>query len=96
MNQLRSRNYISLFHDVLLIGEHWVDNDSIIIDLTNLIKMSEIVETDFIILRYEEITHFTADSHIDVCKSSIHVNEHYIIVEDKQVDDKEAQMNNKC
>ena len=58
-----------------------VDNDTIVVDLTHLVKMSQVVETDFVIMRDEEILYFATYTIVNVSQPSIIVNEHYVVIE---------------
>jgi hypothetical protein len=77
---------------IQLRGEHGIDNDSIVVDLTNLIEMAKVIKADLVILWDKEIAELATDAHVDVCQSSVHVDKDDVVVEDEQIDDEETQM----
>ena len=57
--------------------------------------MSQVVETDFVIMRDEEILYFATYTIVNVSQPSIIVNEHYVVIEYEQIDDENSKLNNK-
>ncbi len=78
-----SRRYI-------IISLHFIDNNPVVIDLSNLVQMPDVAEADFIIERYEEVLDLARDPSPDVGQAPVQVDEHYVVVEDEEVDDQQA------
>jgi hypothetical protein len=54
--------------------------------------MPQIVVADLAVHGEEEPVGLTADPHVDVAQATVHMDEHYVVVEYEQVDDQQAQM----
>jgi hypothetical protein len=55
--------------------------------------MSQVVETDLAVHGKEKLLiRGATDSHVDVTKATVHMDEHYVVVEDEQVHYEKAQM----
>jgi hypothetical protein len=92
VHSLASLNDISLFLGIRLLRDHLVHDDAVIIDLSDLVEVPQIVEADLAVHGEEEPVCLPTDPHVDVTQAAVHVDEHYVVVEYEQVDDKEAQM----
>ena len=64
---------------------HGVNYDSIVIDLPNLIEVAQVVKAYFTVQGKEKLAHFTCDTHVNITQAAIHMDEHNIVVKDKQV-----------
>lgn len=73
-----------------IIGGDLIDNDAVIVNLTQLIQISQVVEAHFVIVRNEKVPHFAAYTRPYIGKSSIQVHKNYIVVEDEQIHDQQA------
>jgi len=70
----------------LLLSDHLVHYNSVIINLSNLIEVAEVVETDLTVHGEEELLLRSAtDAHVDVTQTTVHVDKHNIVVEDEQI-----------
>lgn len=77
-----------LHHQAISLVLNWVElwnQDTIVVYFSELVEVSEVVKTHLWILRYEEVLVLSADAHVDIRQSTIHVNEYYVVVEDKQI-----------
>lgn len=83
MDNLGCANYLIFLLVWGLASDHWVDNDPAVVHLCDLIKLSKVAETDFVICRDKEVADFATDSHVYVCKAPIHMYEHYVVVKDE-------------
>ena len=85
MNGLAGGKEILLLLGVGLLSHHFVHNNTVVVDFSNLIEMSQIVEADLAIHRQKESVGLPANTHVNVTQTAVHVNEHDIVVEDKEV-----------
>ena len=69
-----------------LQGVEMVYYNAVVVYLTDLIEVTQVVETNLRVLRQEETIHLPTDTSVNVCKTAIHVHKHYVVIEDKQVD----------
>ena len=92
MHSLASLNDISSLLGIRLLRDHLVHDDAVIIDLSDLVEVPQIVEADLAVHGEEEPVGLPADPHVDVTETTVHVDEHYVVVEYEQVHDEKAQM----
>lgn len=76
--------YVSLVYD-----------DAVVVNLSHLVNMPNVVEADFIVIGNEEVLHLATDTIVNIRQSPIIMNEHDVVVEYEQIDDKDAQLNDK-
>jgi len=92
VHSLASLNDISLLLGIRLLRDHLVHDDAVIIDLSDLVEVPQIVEADLAVHWEEEPVGLPTDPHVDVTETTVHVDEHYVVVENEQVHDEKAQM----
>ena len=92
MHSLASLNDVRHLLGVRFLRGHLVHDDAVVVDLSDLIEMSEIVEADLAVHGEEEPVGLPTDPHVDVTQPTVHVDEHYVVVEYEQVHDEKAQM----
>lgn len=83
MDNLGCANYLILLLVWGLASDHWVNYDSAVVHLRNLIKLPKVTETDLIICRDKEVADLATDSHVYVSKAPIHMYKHYVVVKDE-------------
>lgn len=62
---------------------HAVDYDPVVVDLPNLIEVAQVVEADFTVQGKEKLVHLTCDAHVNITQPPVHVDKHYVVVEDE-------------
>ncbi len=70
-----------------------IDDDAVVVDLSNLVEVPQVVEADFAVIGDEEPVGLArADAHVDVAQPPIHVHKHDVVVKQKQVHYQQTQV----
>jgi hypothetical protein len=92
VHSLASLNDICLLLGIRLLRDHFVHDDAVIIDFSDLVEVPQVVEADLAVHGEEEPVGLPTDPHVDVTQPTVHVDEHDVVVEYEQVHDEQTQM----
>ena len=85
MNRFIKVLLIFLCPGIRLHTVHGVNYDPVVIDLPNLIEVAQVVKAYLAVQWKEKLAHFTCNAHVNITQAAIHMDEHNIVVKDKQI-----------
>lgn len=85
MQYLRCADLVPLLLEIWLARLHGVHYDPVVVNFSNLVQVAQVVEGHLVVLRDEEVAHLPTDAHVDVAEPPVHVDKHYVVVENEEV-----------